>query len=140
MNACSTSSINQSQLVVGNITNNSEYKGGANPSQEILDALAIYRPSANQNFYIRNANNYSSFSNILGTFTTDNDGNYTISLPVGSYGILGQEKYDFEQSPYADSNCAYIQLPDFTLTVVANQENYTSQYTDKVNYCLAHPQ
>jgi len=140
LDACSSSSTIQSQLVVGSITNNSEYKGGANPPQEILDALAIYRPSANQNFYIRNASNYAPFTNIIGTFTTDTNGNYSITLPVGSYGVFCQEKYDFEQSPYADSNCGYLQVPDFILTVVANQTNYISQFTDKANYCLAHPQ
>ena len=140
LKSCSSSSSQQSQLVTGNITNNSEYKGGANPPQEILDALAIYSPSANQNFYIRNASNYAPFSNIIGTFTTDNGGNYTTTLPVGSYAIIGQEKYDFEQNPLADVNCDYLQVPDFTLTIVSNQANYISQYTDKANYCLAHPQ
>jgi hypothetical protein len=140
LNACSSSSSQQSQLVIGTISNNSEYKGGANPPQEILDALAIYSPSANQTFYIRNALNYNPFTPIIGTITTDNNGNYSASLPVGSYAIISQEKYDFEQNPLADVNCGYLQVPDFTLTIVANQVNYNSQYTDKVNYCLALPQ
>lgn len=140
LNACSNSSSQQNQLVIGKITNNSEYKGGANPPQEILDSLAIYRPSANQNFYIRNATNYAPFTNITGSFTTDIDGNYSITLPVGTYGIFGQEKYEFEQNPYADISCGYLQVPDFTLTVVANQDIYISQFTNKANYCIAHPE
>ncbi|WP_264520785.1 hypothetical protein [Flavobacterium sp. N1994] len=140
LNACSSSSSQQSQLVIGTISNNSEYKGGANPPQEILDALAIYNPSANQTFYIRNALNYTPFTPIISTITTDNNGSYSTSLPVGSYAIISQEKYDFEQNPLADANCSYLQVPDFTLTIVANQVNYNSQYTDKVNYCLALPQ
>jgi hypothetical protein len=140
LNACSSSSSRESQLIIGTITNNSEYKGGANPPQEILDMLAVYHPSANQNFYIRNATNYAPFTNTIDSFTTDTNGNYSISLPVGSYGVIGQEKYEFEQNPLADVDCEYLQTPDFILTVVSNQQVYVSQYTDKLNYCLAPPQ
>jgi len=140
LNACSSSSSRESQLITGTITNNSEYKGGANPPQEILDALAVYHPSANQSFYIRYATNYAPFTNIVNSFTTDNNGNYSILLPIGSYGVIGQEKYDFEQNPLADANCGYLQTPDFILTVVSSQQAYVSQYTDKLNNCLAPPQ
>jgi hypothetical protein len=140
LNSCSSSSSLQNQLVEGKIQNNSEYKGGANPPQEILDALAIYHPSANQNFYIRNAANYAPFTPTLANFTTDTNGNYTISLPIGTYGVFGQEKYNFEQNPLADANCNYLQEPDFILTVVVNQQIYNSEFTDKANYCLGYPQ
>lgn len=140
LNACSSSSSRENQLITGTITNNSEYKGGANPPQEILDALAVYHPSANQIFYIRSATNYAPFTNIIGTFSTDSNGNYSISLPTGSYGVIGQEKYEFEQNPLAEANCGYLQTPDFMLNIVSNQQVYISQYTDKLNYCLAPPQ
>jgi hypothetical protein len=140
LNACSSDISQQNQLITGRITNNSEYKGGANPTQEILDALVVYKPSSNQHFYIRNASGYAPFTSIIDSFTTDNNGNYTISLPVGTYGIFGQEKYEFEQNPLADASCEYLQTPDFTLTVVANQQVYVSQYTDKLNICLPPPQ
>lgn len=139
LNACSSDSSQQNQLITGKITNNSEYKGGANPPQEILDALALYKPSANQNFYIRNASGYAPFTSIIGSFTTDNNGNYTITLPVGTYGIIGPEKYAFEQNPLANGSCEYLQSPDFILTVVEGQVVYVSQYTDKANYCLGYP-
>jgi hypothetical protein len=140
LNSCSSSSSLQDQLVLGKIHNNSEYKGGANPPQEILDALAIYHPSANQNFYIRSATNYAPFTPILANFTTDLNGNYSITLPIGAYSVIGQEKYNFEQNPLADITCNYLQAPDFIITVVANQQVYTSEFTDKANYCLGHPQ
>lgn len=138
--SCSSTSTTQNQIVEGRITNNSVYKGGANPPQEILDGLAVYRPSANQNFYVRNGANYAPFTPIITSFSTDNNGNYTISLPVGSYGIIIQEKLDFEQNPVATPDCEYLQEPDFILTVTNNQTTYTSQYTNKLNTCLALPQ
>lgn len=140
LNSCSSSSTEENELVIGKISNNSEYKGGANPPQEILDALAVYKPSANQTFYIRNATNYAPFTNIIDSITTDTNGDYSISLPIGSYGVICQEKYEFEQNPLADVNCEYLQTPDFILTVVANEQVYISQYTDKLNYCLPLPQ
>lgn len=140
LNACSSSSIKENKLIFGKITNNSDYKGGANPPQEILDALVVYHPSANQTFYIRNASNYTPFTNIIDSFTTDSNGNYSVSLPVGSYAVISQQKYEFEQNPLADVNCDYIQTPDFIVNIVANQQIYISQYTDKLNHCLPLPQ
>ena len=140
LTACSSDSYRQNQVVAGRISNNSEYKGGANPPQEIIDSLAVYRPSSNLHFYIRNASGYAPFTSIIGSFTTDSNGNYNISLPVGSYGIIGQEKYAFEQNPSADASCEYLREPDFTLTVVDGQQVYVSQFTDKANYCLGYPQ
>lgn len=140
LNACSSSSSGEKQLITGKITNNSEYKGGANPPQEILDELALYKPSSNQTFYIRNASNYEPFTNIIDSFTTDVNGNYSISIPIGSYGVISSEKYEFEQNPSANSSCEYLQSPDYILNVVANQQVYISQYTDKLNYCLPLPQ
>lgn len=139
LSSCSDSTSNQHQTIAGKIQNNSEYKGGANPPQEILDALALYKPSANQTFYVRSATNYTPFTPFVTQFTTDADGNYSISLAVGSYAVIGQEKYNFEHHPLATPSCTYLQEPDFILTVTDNPPFYDSSFTDKVNYCLGYP-
>lgn len=138
--SCSSNAVLVNQIVQGRLTNNSQYKGGANPPQEILDELAIYKPSSNQIFHVRNGTNYQPFSANIISFNTDSDGNYTINLPVGVYGVITEEKFEFEQNPYATADCEYIQEPDFILTVVENQTIYVNQFTDKANYCLAYPQ
>ncbi|MCZ8197502.1 MAG: hypothetical protein O9267_07840 [Flavobacterium sp.] len=138
--ACSSTSETKNQIVNGFIKNNSEYIGGANPPESLLEGLAIYQPSANQHFYVRNLANYAPFTPFVTSFTTDANGNYNINLPVGNYAIIGQEKHDFELNPYALSSCEYIQTPDFILNVTSNQSNYTSQFTRKANYCLGYPQ
>lgn len=134
---CSSSSI-QNQTLTGHIENNSEYRGGANPPQFILDGLAIYYASANQNFYVRNATNYSPFTTVITTFSTDANGNFSINLPSGNYAVICQEKYDFEQHPQATAICSYLQEPDFTITVFdVNEPNYSYQYTNKANFCYS---
>ena len=138
--ACSSNSASQDQVVQGKIQNNSEYESGANPSPEILAALAIYKPTANQTFYVRSAANYAPFTPVLYTFTTNANGNFTTTLPIGTYAVLGQKKYTFEQNPLANAGCAYLHEPDFLLTVVANPPTYLSVFTEKANYCLGNTQ
>ena len=137
---CSSSSETKNQPINGHIENNSEYVGGANPPESILEELELYQPSDNQNFYVRNLANYAPFTPFITSFTTDANGNYNINLPIGNYAIICQEKHDFELNPYALSSCEYIQTPDFILNVTSNQSNYSSQFTRKANYCLGYPQ
>jgi hypothetical protein len=139
LNSCSSSQSIEYLAVAGKIHNNSEYNGGPPPPQELLDALAVYNPSANQLFYVRNAANYAPFTTILTSFTTDAAGNYSLNLPVGTYAVLCKEKYEFEQHPMATVDCSYLQQPDFILTVVDTPQNYDWSYTAKANVCLPHP-
>lgn len=138
--ACSSTSETKNQIVNGFIKNNSEYIGGANPPESLLEGLAIYQPSAKQHFYVRNLANYAPFTPFVTSFTTDANGNYSIDLPIGNYAIICQEKHDFELNPYSIGSCEYIQTPDFILNVTSNQSNYSSQFTRKANYCLGYPQ
>ncbi len=123
------------QAITGHIDNNSEYRGGANPPDFLLAQLAVYHPSANQTFYVRDANNYLPFSTVITTFVTDANGDYTLNLPQGNYAVIGQDKYDFEQNPQATPGCDYLAQPDFTLNVVSGQGVYSSQFTLKRNNC-----
>ena len=128
---------NPSININGNIQNNSNYCGGAAPSQEMLDQLAIYRPSANQTFYIRQGILNRPFTPVYKTFTTDANGLYTVILPVGNYAVITQEKFDMEHHPEIDSTCTWLQAPDFNLNVVSTQQVYNKQYTQSCSYvCL----
>ncbi|WP_162126282.1 hypothetical protein [Flavobacterium phycosphaerae] len=138
-NSCSDTEAADPINVTGKITNNYEYNGGANPPQEILDALAVYSPSSKKTFYIRNANNYAPFTPILASFSTDTNGIYTIAMPAGSYAVISQEKYDFEQNPMATADCNYLLEPDFIMTVVSTNPTSNYLYTAKANYCIPKP-
>lgn len=132
--SCSSSSSSK-QVIIGHIENNSEYRGGANPPDFLLEELAVYKPSANQTFFVRNAANYQPFIPIITSFSTDANGNFSIDLPKGNYAVICQDKYDFEQNPQATIECNYLAEPDFTLTINNNQQNYNLQYTNKRNNC-----
>jgi len=139
LSSCTSNTASVTMTIAGKIDNNSEYNGGPPPPQELLDALAVYHPSANQLFYVRNAANYVPFSPTISTFTTDAAGNYSLNLPVGNYAIVSQEKYDFEQNALATADCVYLQQPDYLLTVVSTPQLYNWSYTAKANVCVPHP-
>lgn len=132
--SCSSSSSSK-QVITGHIENNSEYRGGANPPDFLLEQLAVYKPSSNQTFYVRNATNYQPFAPLITTFSTDVNGDFSINLPEGSYAVICQDKYDFEQNTQATIDCNYLAEPDFTITVTNDQPNYNLQYTNKRNNC-----
>jgi hypothetical protein len=130
-----SSSTSTHTTINGHIENNAEYRGGANPPDFILEELAIYKPSANQTFYVRDAANYQPFTPISGSFSTDVNGDFSINLPEGNYAVICQDKYDFEQNPQATIECNYLAEPDFTLSITNGQQNYNLQYTNKRNNC-----
>jgi hypothetical protein len=136
--SCATNSVSV-QSFSGSIQNNSEYFGGANPPQFIIDDLLVYQPSANQVFYVRNALNYAPYTPTISNFTTNANGSYSLSLPSGNYAIISKERYDYEQNPAVAKDCEFLKTPDFLLTILPNQPNYTNQYTRKLNYCLPFP-
>lgn len=139
LSSCTSNTTSDTINITGKINNNSEYNGGAPPPQEVLDALAVYNPSANQLFYVRNAANYAPFTQVITSFTTDANGNYSLNLPVGSYAILCKDKYDFEQNQMATADCFYLQQPDKILNVVNTLQIYNWSYTAKANVCTPHP-
>lgn len=132
--SCS-SSLSTTQTVTGHIENNAEYRGGANPPDFLLEELAVYKPSSNQTFYVRNADNYAPFTAVLYTFNTDANGNFSIDIPEGNYAVICADKYNFEQSSQATSACVYLTEPDFLLNVDLMQQNYNFQFTNKRNNC-----
>lgn len=137
--SCTSTTSSVTMTIAGKIDNNSEYDGGPPPPQELLDALAVYHASANQLFYVRNAANYAPFTPIITSFSTDANGNYALNLPVGTYAIVSQAKYDFEQNALASADCIYLQQPDYVLQVTSSPQLYDWSYTAKANICVPHP-
>jgi hypothetical protein len=136
--SCSTSSTTN-QNITGKIENNSDYFGGANPPQFIIDELQVYKPTSNELFYVRNALNYAPYTPTITSFITNATGNYVLNLPAGNYAITSEEKYEYEQNPIVPTDCDFLKTPDFFLTISPNQQNYSNQYTRKLNYCLPLP-
>jgi hypothetical protein len=132
--SCSTTSVSL-QNISGNIENNSDYLGGANPPQEVLDNIAVYHPSENQTFYVRTGNVNVPFSPITTSFTTDSNGNYSTTLPPGIYTVISQLKYNYETTSPNAVTCDWLKNPDFVLIVTPTQTSYSNQYTIHLNYC-----
>lgn len=137
--SCSTTNSVSTQSFSGNIENNSEYFGGANPPDFILYELQVYKPSSNQVFYVRNALNYAPYTPTIASFTTNASGNYILNLTSGNYGIISKEKYDYEQNPAVPNDCEFLKTPDFLLTITPKLQSYSNKYTRKLNYCLPIP-
>lgn len=134
--SCTSSSEDDLVNVTGHIENNSEYRGGANPPQFLLDELAVYKPSSNQLFYVRDGQNYTPFSNTITVFQTNANGNFTLTLPAGNYAVISQDKFEIEQNPFIDSSCDYLLTPDFYLLVSTDGQSFDKQFTIKMHHCL----
>ena len=137
--SCATSTKSVNQTITGNIQNNSNYLGGANPPQEIVDNLAVYRPSENQTFYVRSGDTNTPYTTVLTSFTTNASGNYSLDLQPGIYSIISQQRFNFEQVIPASQTCNWLLEPDFVLIVTAAQNSYSNQYTITRNYCMPLP-
>lgn len=130
--SCTTAKIIPTNISVsGHIENNQQYIGGARPPEELLEKLAVYYPSSEQLFYVKNSTN-----NLITSFKTDSVGNYSLQLPIGTYGVFRQEKQDYEQSKPPKPKCDWVNVPDFTLIITEKQSEYSNQFTVDRNYCL----
>jgi len=78
--------------VSGNVTQTFSYCGGAAPSKEILDQLATPVPFAGKKFYIRKGEVNDTNKVILKSFESDSKGNFSFSLPNGTYSIIVEEQ------------------------------------------------
>ena len=78
-------------ILTGTITQTTQYCGGAQPAQEMLNDLEKPQPLADKILWIRSgkANNLSK--PLLKT-KSDSYGNFTIILPAGKYCIIEESK------------------------------------------------
>ncbi len=118
----------------GFVENNSVYLGGTPPREGMEENLAVYRQSANQDFYVRKDSIINLNDPILAQFKTDEKGNYTISLPKGIYSVVRKEKIEYAKYIPKTEPCEWLQQPDFIL-IIDEIKNYISKYTIDRNPC-----
>lgn len=89
------------RTISGKVVQTSDYCGGANPSEEILEFLRKEKPFPNKEVFVR-AGNVNAIKQTILKFTTDAEGNFKISLPPGDYCFIDDSKKDA------------LRVPDFT--------------------------
>ena len=70
-------------VIHGLVTETSSYCGGAQPSEELLEELRKPLAKANKLIYIKRGSANNENAKVMYTATTDEDGKFAISLPVG---------------------------------------------------------
>lgn len=135
LQACSTTNTDPTPITItGSIQNNAEYIGGAPPPDSLLIALATYKPSANQNFFVRKGSTNTPNTPLVASFTTTPAGTYTLTLPPGTYSVIAQNKHDFEYNAIAI--CEWLKQPDFVLNINQTETTLNKQYTISRNTCI----
>lgn len=76
-----------------------QYCGGANPSEEILEAVRRPRPLANYELYVRAGSANALASLVVLKFSSDANGNFQIELPQGEYCVIEAGKKDALKTP-----------------------------------------
>lgn len=85
--------------VSGTVFETRSYCGGANPSDEILEAVQRPRPLARHEIYIRAGSTNALTSTVLLKLTTDVKGNFQVKLPEGVYCVIEAAKRDPLKAP-----------------------------------------
>ena len=109
--------------ISGTVTETHQYCGGANPSEEILEAVRRPRPLAKFELYVRSGSANALASPVVLKFSSDANGNFQSALPEGEYCIIEAGKKDA------------LKVPDFT------EENRRLAKTDPsaIPYSLTSP-
>lgn len=144
--ACSNSkqvevSKNQAEKfdVVISATTTQVYCGGASPTEEMLEELKTPNPASNVYLYLRKGDTNFIEKEIDYQLKTDDSGQVKISLPVGTYSIVFENKKDISvyneliekygkgtsYQTAIDTNClkSYFKQPNAILKVEENGEN-----------------
>ncbi len=85
--------------VSGRVVQTSDYCGGANPTEEMLEYLRKERPLANKQLFIREGISNTLEKPVLQTFTSDAEGNFEVSLLPGDYCVIEENKKDALKMP-----------------------------------------
>ena len=78
--------------VSGNVTQTYSYCGGARPSQDMLEQLAVPKPYPNKKFLVIKGDKNTAAHEIIVSFSADSAGNFSFQLPPGTYSILTDEQ------------------------------------------------
>jgi hypothetical protein len=77
--------------VKGKLMQTNSYCGGAKPSEEMLAQIQKPVPYANKVFYVRKGKVNSTKAEVITSFTTDVNGEFSFAITPGTYSII-QEK------------------------------------------------
>jgi hypothetical protein len=107
-----TLSTGKTFTVTGIVTQTFSYCGGAAPPKQILDKLKTPVAYPGKKFYVRSGKVNNIEAKIVGSFTTDSIGRFSVSLQSGAYSIIQEEQlnkirasdYD-KQNQEVDEQC-----------------------------------
>ncbi len=121
-----TYSTRTDQPVLGHVQQQDQYCGGARLPQEKLDEITRVKPFPNKTFYVRSGSINTLESKVVASFTTDQQGRFSITLPPGIYSIILEEQLntiDYElyrgKNQQVDEKCLaeWWKKPYYVLTV-----------------------
>lgn len=78
--------------ISGKVQQVSPYCGGARPSQEMLDRLAIPVDYPGKKFYVRRGKINTINTKIVSSFISGKEGEFSIQLEPGTYSIILEEQ------------------------------------------------
>ncbi|MBX7241206.1 MAG: hypothetical protein K1X92_05600 [Bacteroidia bacterium] len=129
--------------IKGKVLITQDYCGGAAPSPEVLQSLKTEQAYANQIICIKKWKEDFSAEPVLQEITTNENGVFSTTLPIGKYALFIKEKtQDFSKGIMAKfgntPKCKTWQnTPDLTLEVTKKSKKLqTFRFHIKCNPCL----
>lgn len=74
--------------VKGKLMQTSKYCGGAKPTEEVLNEANTPKPYENKVFYVRKGKVNSTKAEVITSFTTDANGEFSFQITPGTYSII----------------------------------------------------
>ena len=109
----------------------SDYCGGANPSDEILDDLKTPRLLKSKSIFIKVGEEK------IVEVNTDKNGVAIVDMEAGTYGIFLQGKHSYKVAANADEYCKeWKETPNGVLTLSENQMEAKVTLHNSCNLCL----
>ena len=90
--------------VNGKLMQTSSYCGGAQPSAEMLAEVQKPVPYANKVFYVRKGKVNSTKAEVITSFTTDANGEFSFVITPGTYSIIQEKQLKSLKSSDLKSN------------------------------------
>ena len=78
--------------ISGTVTQTHSYCGGARPTQEVLEQAATPRIYSGKKFYVIKGDTNTAAHQIVLSFTSDEQGNFSFLLPAGTYSIIQNDQ------------------------------------------------
>lgn len=124
----------------GKIAHTRSYCAGIAPPPGALDKQKIPQPYANRTLFVKQGTGDWASKAIFHKFSTDENGNFSVELPQGDYGIFIESKiaeYDnkYAQGQGKDSCAKWRSKPDITWKIEKNAKNQSFSFHTYCNPC-----